>query len=351
MARKQRKKTNQKWGKKENCMISSLVGVICLLLIFSGALKLDKDGNFHYIGFGNEAKDEIRTEYESDWLETDSVFHPINKYQTENSGETKVQDIELPQEGLGVYFLNVGQADCIFVYEDGACMLIDAGNNPDGKLISQYLKSHGITKIDYLIGTHPDEDHIGGLDVIIEDFSIGNMYMPKKASTTKTYEDVLDAILAKKMKVKSPKVGSKFSLGNATCEIMSIENDAEDSNEASICIELTYGSQKFLFTGDMESANEEARKWNKINVLKVAHHGSSTSSTEEFLEQTSPEIAVISCGKDNKYGHPHKETLEKLEKIGCEVYRTDEMGTIVITSDGTKETTTFLDVCLDGNVS
>ena len=130
---------------------------------------------------------------------------------------------------------------------------------------------------------------------------------------------------------------------------MTKDDDAEDANLSTISIEMTYGTQKYLFTGDMETPNESSRNWNDIDVLKVAHHGSTTSSSKDFLNQTKPEIAIISCGEGNDYGHPHKEILKRLEKINCEVYRTDLLGTILLTSDGTTNELEFLDVSLDGN--
>ena len=173
--------------------------------------------------------------------------------------------------------------------------------------------------------------------------------MPKKSATTKTFEDVVDALGAKKLKAKSPKVGATFLVGDAVCEIMGVNDEAEEANQASIIIEMTYGTQKFLFTGDMEVPNEEIRSWNDIDVLKVAHHGSSSSSSVKFLNQTKPEISIISCGKDNDYGHPHKETLKSLKKIDSEVYRTDLLGTIRLISDGTTNQLEFLDdVSCDG---
>ena len=303
---------NQKKQKKKDekpKSIEIIVGLVCLVLIFFGVIKID---------------------------EGESIT-------------PKITSTVVNENDLQIYYLDVGQADSIFVYNNDVCMLVDAGNNRDGKKICEYLDSLGITKIDYLVGTHAHEDHIGGLDDVIRHFEIGNIYMPKKSATTKTFEDVIDAIRSKNMKVKSPKVGATFNVGNAVCEIMAVDDEAIDANLSSIVIEMTYGTQKFLLTGDMEVENEENRAWNDIDVLKVAHHGSSSSSSEEFLEQIKPEIAIISCGKGNDYGHPHKEILERLEKMNCEVYRTDLLGTIRLTCDGTTSQLEFLDVSCDGN--
>ena len=250
---------------------------------------------------------------------------------------------------LEIYYFDVGQADCIFVKNENECMLIDAGNNADGKLIVKELESLGIQKIDYLIGTHPHEDHIGGLDDVVEGFDIGKIYMPKRSANTKTFEDVLDAVSSKNLRVSTPNVGDKFNVGEATCEILSADSDAKDTNDSSIVVLLTFGKTSYLFTGDIGKEIEETVSWEDIDVLKVAHHGSRYSSSKEFLSETMPEVAVISCGRDNDYGHPHEEAVQRIDSAGAEIYRTDKQGTIYIKSDGNKYDVSELDICLDGN--
>ena len=239
---------------------------------------------------------------------------------------------------LQIYFFDVGQADSILLISDGETMLIDAGNNEDGDMLVEKIKGLGITTLNYVIGTHPHEDHIGGLDDIIENFEIENVYMPKVQTNTKTFEDVLDALQEKNLSVTAPEVGSTFVVGKASCEVMQCgQGTVEEKNNlnlSSIVIRTTFGEQSFLFMGDSETENEEARIWPQTNVLKVAHHGSDTSSSESFLEQIKPQIAMISVGEGNSYGHPAQVTLNKLSNIDCRVYRTDEMGTILLRSDG-----------------
>ena len=239
---------------------------------------------------------------------------------------------------LQIYFFDVGQADSILLISDGETMLIDAGNNEDGDMLVEKIKGLGITTLNYVIGTHPHEDHIGGLDDIIENFEIENVYMPKIQTNTKTFEDVLDALQEKNLSVTAPEVGSTFVVGKASCEVMQCgQGTVEEKNNlnlSSIVIRTTFGEQSFLFMGDSETENEEARIWPQTNVLKVAHHGSDNSSAESFLEQIKPQIAMISVGEGNSYGHPAQVTLNKLSNIDCRVYRTDEMGTILIRSDG-----------------
>ena len=213
-------------------------------------------------------------------------------------------------------------------------MLIDANTDESGNKVSEYLKNLGISKIDYLVGTHPHEDHIGGLDVVIKNFEIGTIYMPKVVATTKTYEDVIDAISEKKLKVTTPKIGDTFNVGNAKCEVMSIGNDKDNYNNCSIVIKMDFNNVSYLFTGDAEKSVEDSRNWPQIDILKVAHHGSSTSTSKKFLEQIKPKVAVISVGAGNSYGHPTQSTLKKLNDIGAKIYRTDENETILIIEKG-----------------
>jgi len=240
---------------------------------------------------------------------------------------------------LKVSYINVGQADSILIQQGSQNMLIDAGNNGDANTVIDYLKSQGVKKLDYVIGTHPHEDHIGSMDKVINTFDIGAIYMPKETSTTKTFKDVVSAIKAKNLKVTAPVPGSSFNLGQAKCDILAPNgSDYKDVNNASIVLKVTFGEKKFLFEGDAEDVSEKEMITKgydlSADVLKVGHHGSSSSSTPEFLDKVKPTYAVISCGIANDYGHPHVETMDKLKKKNIKVFRTDEDGTIVITTDG-----------------
>lgn len=240
---------------------------------------------------------------------------------------------------MQVHYIDVGQADSILINSNGHFMLIDAGNNDDDKLVVSYLQSQGVEKLDYIIATHPHEDHIGGMDTVVDTFDIGNVIMPNIETTTKTYESFIDSLINKNVTAIEPKPGNTYELGESIFTIISPNNEYEkDLNNWSVGIKLEHGENSFIFTGDAEKASETDILNNNIDisadVLKLGHHGSSTSNTEEFLKAIKPKYAVICVGENNKYGHPHKETIEKLNKLNIEVYRTDKNGNVVATSDG-----------------
>lgn len=250
-----------------------------------------------------------------------------------NKNEQQVEFVA--QEDLLIDFIDVGQADSILIRNQDEVMLIDAGTNEAGETIVNYLEKLGITKINYLIGTHPHEDHIGGLDQVINNFDIEQIYMPKIETTTKTFEDVLEAIENKNLTVIAPNKGDKIELGQAVGKFMTEPIlDKDNLNLSSLVLRLEFGNTSYLFMGDAEEENEKTINWPKTDVLKVGHHGSSTSSSENFLNQVQPQYAVIMAGKDNSYGLPKQEIIDKLNNIGSEIYRTDEDGTIQIISDG-----------------
>lgn len=305
-----------KKGNKRGSAIGSFIAIIIIVLI---ALFGDELGIPEFLT--TLAADAINTE-NVDGLDSITVT-------TGNGCLTNIPN----DTALRVYCLDVGQGDSIFISNRNETMLIDASTNEMGKTVVKDLEKLGIERIDYLVGTHPHEDHIGGLDEVIKNFDIGKIYMPKVAANTKSYEDVLDSIAKKKLKVNSPKIGDKFTVGNAECEIMHIDNKEDNLNADSIVIKMEYNGTTYLFTGDANYEVENSRNWPKVDVLKVGHHGSNSSSTSKFLNQIEPKLALISCGKNNDYGHPGESTVKRLEKIGAKIYRTDENQTILVTQE------------------
>ena len=280
-----------------------------------------------------------------------------------NTTETTVQEITSNSassnsvavsndSSLEIYFFDVGQADSILIKNNNQNMLIDAGNNSDGRLIVSYLKNDlKIEKLDYIVGTHTHEDHIGGLDDVINSLNVEKIYIPFTSNvSTKTYEDVENAIIEKNLSITNPQVGETFSLGDANFEVMFVDNsEPDEKNDSSIVLKLNFGNQKYLFMGDAETKTESSRDWEKVNVLKVGHHGSNTSSSEKFIKTVSPDIAIISVGPNNSYNLPKNEILERLKKYNSTIYRTDTDGTIYLKSNGLENTINKLNVCLDGD--
>lgn len=255
-----------------------------------------------------------------------------------NNNHNEESTVSQPSGSFTAHYLDVGQGDSILLeLPNSECMLIDSGENYHGKGIIDYITALGYSKIDYLVATHPHSDHIGSMAYIVRNFDIGEIYMPKVGTNTSTYESLLKAIQKKELKVHSAAAGMNiFDSQGLSIDIIApvtiVENDL---NNCSIVMKAVYGSTSFLFTGDAET-----KEFNTItadmsaDVLKVGHHGSKTSTTEEVLSRVKPTTAVISCGKDNTYGHPHKSTIKYLNAIDCKIYRTDEDKTIIIKSDG-----------------
>jgi len=249
------------------------------------------------------------------------------------------------EEELLVHFIDVGQADSILIQQGNEFMLIDGGNNADSDLVVDYLVNQGVCDLKYVIGTHPHEDHIGGLDAVIDSFNVETVMMPRVTHNTKTFEDVLQSIKNKGLKITSPKVGDTYSIGLGQWTVMAPNNtEYKNLNNYSIVISYSFGNHTFLFMGDAEEQSEvEILGENiktiqnlQVNVIKVGHHGSKTSTTDDFLNAVNPQYAVITAGHNNKYGHPHTEILDKLDKKNIKILRTDTNGNIIFTSDGFK---------------
>ena len=230
-------------------------------------------------------------------------------------------------------------------------MLIDAGNNEDGKNVVKFLKDKGISKLDYIVGTHYDEDHIGGLDDIIENFDIGKFYLSNGGELGPNYYNLEKAAKKKNLAITIPKVGDKIDFADVDMEVMAASKfDEKNDNNASIVIQAKYGSRKYLFMGDLEKQEEAKRKWNEVDVLKAGHHGSNTSSTQEFLNQVKPKYVFVSAGKNNKYRLPNVKAMERIEKTGAKIFRTDvNESSFWLTSNGNDIDIKEVSINLDGN--
>ncbi len=243
---------------------------------------------------------------------------------------------------LRVHFIDIGQGDCEFIeLPDGSSMLIDAGEIGKDRIVINYIKALGYKKINYIVATHPHSDHIGGMSQVLSEFSADFFYMPEKAHSSGCFSDMLTAvqkngcsaeyITAGKVLLNSEEYGFKVS---AVAPVKAYD----DLNNSSAVLRLVYKNTSFLFTGDAEKESEydilESRSDINADVLKLGHHGSSTSSSMKFLNKVNPKYGIISCEKENSYGHPHTETISSLDRLGIEYFRTDTDGTIIFETDG-----------------
>ncbi|MDU7241879.1 MAG: ComEC/Rec2 family competence protein [Clostridium sp.] len=252
---------------------------------------------------------------------------------------TKENNIQSNKNTLQVHFIDVGQGDSILIQVNNKNLLIDSGPNKSEDKLKKYLKELNISKFDYIIATHPHEDHIGNMSYIINNFDVLNFYAPKVENSTKAFETMVESLIRKDLKIKVLKANIKsIDLGkNIVVDVFSpLSNSYEDLNNYSPIVKISYGNTSFLFTGDAEELSENevlnAGFDLKCDVLKIGHHGSSSSTSEKFLKASNPSIAVISVGEDNTYGHPTDTVLSRLKET--KIYRTDINGNIVITSDG-----------------
>ena len=241
-----------------------------------------------------------------------------------------------------IHYIDVGQGDCILIQVNNKNLLIDSGPSSNRKDLLNYLEKLDIKKFDYIIATHPHEDHIGNMDTIIKRYNIGSFYSPKVITSSTTFENMISALVDKNLKINVLKKGVKgIDLGkNTEIEVFSpLENISSDNlNDYSPIIKITFFNNSFLFTGDAEISTEDTvlSQNNNLNcdILKVGHHGSSTSTSTDFLISTNPSVAIISVGKNNSYGHPTSETLSLLNSYNIRTIRTDINGTVIAISDG-----------------
>ena len=255
----------------------------------------------------------------------------------------KISSKKLNPNLMYVHYINVDQGDSILIQVNNKNLLIDSGPKSHKRQLIKYLNSLGISSLDYVIATHPHDDHIGNMNTIINTYEVRSFYAPKVYSYTKSFEQMIEALKTKNLKIIPIQRGcNTINLGNQTLtEVFSPINDEYDNeNNYSAVIKISFGNTSFLFTGDAEKEIED--KLSSLHddissdVLKIAHHGSSSSTTESFLTSVNPKYAVISAGRNNIYGHPDKETLSKLKKYNINILRTDIQNNITFISDGSK---------------
>lgn len=327
-------------AKRKKSRICLCMLFIPLLLTSCGATNetLITSSDNEYETINTYESNEINNSIEQESIET--VESEIDNIIEETIEPPEDEIVEFTE--LQVHFIDVGQGDSTLIICDSEAMLIDAGDNNQGTKVQNYLQKQGVETLKYVICTHPDADHIGGIDVILYKFDCETIFMTEEEKDTNTYRDVIDTIKSKNYTSTLPVVGEQYSLGDAEFTILAPSQLSSDSNNNSISIVLTHGDNKFLFTGDAEE-DEERDILNSgiaidVDIYKVGHHGSRSSSSTELLEAITPNYAVISCGEDNSYGHPHAETLNNLRAMGIQVFRTDEQGSIIAISDGTSIT-------------
>lgn len=269
---------------------------------------------------------------------TISSENPDFSEKTESNTEENPDIPEEYTDVMEVHFIDVDQGDSTFIeLPNGKSMLIDAGETDQGDKVVTYLHKQGYDTIDYVVATHPHSDHIGGIVDVINNFNVNYFYRSPAAAGTDVYNNMIDAVKANKIEESAVMAGDIIlDEANLLIEVVApkeIDNDEQNNN--SVVIKLTYGDNKFLFTGDAEKAEEDGIWTNiKCDVLKVGHHGSDSSSSDNFLKKVEPKYAIISCGLGNSYGHPTEKVLNRLYERNIDVYRTDIQGTIVLYSDG-----------------
>jgi len=253
------------------------------------------------------------------------------------TANTKKVSVTAGQE-MRVHFIDVGQGDSIFIESpNGKTMLVDGGVKGAGQKVVSYLKELGVNKLDIVVATHPDADHIGGLIPVLNSIDIGQFYDSGKVHTSQTFEEMLTLIDTKNIPYNIPKTGNPIAFDDdINVKVLNANENATDNNDASVVLKLAYGNVSFLLTADAGIALEKEMMQDdvKATILKAGHHGSNTSSSAEFIQAVHPEVTILSYGEGNKYGHPHAEVVERLQANGSKIYATAEAGTVIVSTDG-----------------
>lgn len=260
--------------------------------------------------------------------EKESIFEVKKEENSNNKNKsnTAVNNVE-------IHFINTGNSDSILIKDGNKAALIDGGENDDENRVVSYLRSQNVDELKYVIATHPDADHIGGLDAVVNEIKVDNVYVSNGDANTKTYADFITAMANKGLSASVPLLHSKFKLDKSEFEVLSVANQ-NDPNNNSIVLEYRNGKDKMLFMGDAGREIEKSLDVSDVDLIKIGHHGSSNSSDPSFISSINPKYAVITCGENNRYNHPDKETMDILKNDNIKVYRTDECGDIVFISTG-----------------
>lgn len=309
--KKGKRNPNGYYSNKRKCKEKITIIIALVLFIFSLAMSfLDKNDVFTWNDLNNASG---------------TLNGPVN-----------------PDSNFSIYYLDVGQGDCTIIKSNESVMMIDTSTKNHTLDIQEALMSLSIDKIDYLVITHQHDDHMGSAKDIIDKYEVKNIIMPKLSEinmvTTTSYENLLKSIANKKINAIPATVGESFWLGDATIQILSPSKQDEDLNNMSIVLKVVYGETKFIFQGDAEKTVENQLLNSDFDldadIIKLGHHGSNTSSTDKYLKAVNPRYAIISCGADNSYGHPHDEVVERLKKNNISFYVTAQTGDITVISDG-----------------
>lgn len=321
-------------------ILLSIVMAVLLVACSQTTDEEDNNGNTSDIPIeeaqhdNNKDKQEDESSEETNKDEATNSNEEPSEENNDNANTTNTAD-NLPE--LNVHYIDVGQADATLLQYGNHNILFDAGDWRGNEVVN-YLKAQGVTKLDLVIGSHPDADHIGQLDDVVNSFTVEEVWLSGNESTSNTFQRGLEAVLASGAGYHEPRSGEEFEIGSMNLQVLYPTSISGKSNEESISVLFTYGNVKFLFTGDADK-NAEKRMINSgisvdADILQLGHHGSNTSSDQAFIHAVSPEVAIYSAGANNSYGHPHHEVVSLIQNEGIELYGTDVHGTIIVTTNG-----------------
>ncbi len=356
-----------KWLKKRRSQWKHLIEMIliCALVLASACGKTDATTETSIPSDSVTVMESSETETSESQLtesttETTMKEIPESDTSAEETSETESAATDPSTDSttdmiggaLEVYFIDVGQGDASLLCCDGHYMLIDGGPPDSSDVIFAFLREHDIAKLDYIVATHPDADHIGGLAAALEASEVGRAFCPVLEYDNYSFQAFSDRLVRQQVELETPSCGMVFELGSAHCTVIGPTEESEKTNNNSIVIRVAFGNTSFLFTGDAEGVEEDSILKSGCvvasDVLKVSHHGSEYATTDAWLEEVKPSIAVISCGMENSYGFPTAPVLKRLQQRGVTLYRTDLQGDILIRSDGERlEVTTEKDTDQD----